>query len=163
MLTAVVIALVLVAAMTVLVVRQKNMHQWLGAYLRQRLAPARDSSDGPTHILFCFVDHYEPQWNNPDDIDRERARVDRWVRDYPKMASHTVDADGTTPLSFVFLPRRRVPRRAPRQTRKPMSGWLWRDRDSPAPRQRYGGESRKGPERLCQHAAPSARGAEQGS
>jgi hypothetical protein len=104
MLMAVVIALVLVAAMAVLVVRQKNMHQWLGAYLRQRLAPARDSSDGPTHILFCFVDHYEPQWNNPDDIDRERARVDRWVRDYPKMASQFVDADGRHPCHSFFYP-----------------------------------------------------------
>lgn len=58
--------------------------------------------------MFCFVDHYEPQWLNKDNIELERKRVDRWMVDYPKMAQKFTDADGCHPKHSFFLPRRRI-------------------------------------------------------
>lgn len=85
-----------------LLLRKKYMHLWLGSYIRQCLA-AKPQHQGPKHILFCFVDHFEPQWKNKD-IARERARVDRWYQDYPAMASQHKDADGHHPKHTFFYP-----------------------------------------------------------
>ncbi|MDP4536379.1 hypothetical protein Q3O60_09270 [Alkalimonas collagenimarina] len=94
--------LVVAAVLFNVVLRKKYMHLWLGSYLKQLMA-AKPKHDGPKHILFCFVDHFEPQWKNKD-IDRERARVDRWYTDYPAMAKQHVDADGHHPKHTFFYP-----------------------------------------------------------
>ena len=67
--------------------RRKNMHIWLSTYLRRR--PPRVSS-GPVHIMFAFVDHFEPQWGRPT-YEVEVARVARWREGYKALASrHSV-------------------------------------------------------------------------
>lgn len=86
-----------------LVLKKKNMTGWMPDYLRQRLAKP-DEHDGPTHIIFSFVDHYEPQWGKPNSLEVERQRVDRWMRDYPAMASKHKDADGFHPQHTFFFP-----------------------------------------------------------
>ncbi|MBT0585665.1 hypothetical protein KIU71_04510 [Alteromonas sp. SM 2104] len=78
------------------------MDSWLWPYVKQLLTP-KAKVQGTQHILFCFVDHFEPQWRN-DDLDIERARVDRWVKDYPLMAQQHVDADGCHPKHCFFYP-----------------------------------------------------------
>ena len=65
-----------------LLVRKKNMHLWLPHYIKTKLK-GKPKYDGPTHIMFCFVDHYEPQWAKPNSIEIERRRVDRWHQEYP--------------------------------------------------------------------------------
>ncbi|NLC59699.1 MAG: hypothetical protein GX761_00235, partial [Gammaproteobacteria bacterium] len=53
------LALLLVAAAVLLAwrfIRARNMQVWLPAYLRRRKRPA---VAGPTHVMFCFVDHFE--------------------------------------------------------------------------------------------------------
>ena len=80
--------------------RSRNMQVWIGSYLRRRPRP---TVKGPTHIMFCFVDHYEPAWGRVD-IGTQRARVDRWYRDYPAMASRHRDADGRPPQHSFFYP-----------------------------------------------------------
>lgn len=80
-------------------VRRKNMHIWLGAYLRQR----RPKVDGPIHVMFMFVDHYEPKWRNPT-YETEVARVESWTRRYPAMAVRHRDADGVHPQHTFFYP-----------------------------------------------------------
>jgi hypothetical protein len=84
-------------------IRKKNMHIWLPDYLRRKIK-GHSTVKGPIHIMFCFVDHYEPQWENRDNIEKERARVDRWCRDYPKNFSHIKDADGCMPKHTFFYP-----------------------------------------------------------
>lgn len=83
-------------------VRKRNIIGWLLGYLRQDWrspAPA-----GVTrHLMFCFVDHYEPGWASPT-IATERARVARWVRDYPKLCADHRDADGRPPIHSFFYP-----------------------------------------------------------
>mgnify|MGYP005751510291 FL=1 len=96
-----VMALVLLGALTLyLLLKQRNMHLWIGNYLfrsRQQVAGK------PVHVLFCFVDHYEPQWGKAS-LEQERARVARWCRDYPAMASRHADAEGRPPQHTFFYP-----------------------------------------------------------
>jgi hypothetical protein len=95
----VIVAILLISFWKVL--KLKNMNIWFLSYLKQQFN--KPKVDGPIHVMFCFVDHFEPQWNN-DDIDVERARVDRWCTDYPKMAKQHKDADGYHPKHCFFYP-----------------------------------------------------------
>jgi len=97
------IVLLVLLAFALLILKKKNMLNWLPHYLWQQLTTQKNKN-GPTHILFCFVDHYEPQWGKPNDIEVERARVDRWCQDYPAMAKKHVDSDGKHPQHGFFYP-----------------------------------------------------------
>lgn len=81
---------------------RRHVLGWLSAWLRQDWrAPA---PKGVTrHLLFCFVDHYEPQWGRAD-YARECARVARWRQDYPKICEGHRDADGRAPVHTFFYP-----------------------------------------------------------
>lgn len=84
-----------------LVLKKKNMDMWFFPYIKSLFN--RPKVKEPIHVMFCFVDHYEPQWQN-DDIEIERARVDRWYKDYPLMAEQHRDADGCMPTHCFFYP-----------------------------------------------------------
>lgn len=74
----------------------RNLHQWLPGYLASR---KRGELVSPTHLFFCFVDHFEPLWhagNGP-------ARVQHWVENYPKLARYR-DVDGRPPQHSFFYP-----------------------------------------------------------
>ena len=87
----------------VVIVRKKQIQTWLWNYVKEQFQ-TKPEVKGTTHIMFCFVDHYEPQWLNKDNIELERERVDRWMVDYPKMASKFTDADGNHPKHSFFFP-----------------------------------------------------------
>jgi hypothetical protein len=55
------------------------------------------SAAAPKHILFAFVDHFEPIGSVPG------PEVTAWVDDYMTMASHHVDADGRHPIHSYFV------------------------------------------------------------
>jgi len=80
----------------------KNIHIWLVSWLKGNWRESYHGN-GPTHILFCFVDHYEPQWNNPD-RNKENKRVERWCNEYPKMARRHKDSDNNYPIHTFFYP-----------------------------------------------------------
>lgn len=84
------------------VLKLKNMEMWFFPYLKQLFN--KPKVDGQVHVMFCFVDHFEPQWKNPNDIELERARVDRWCKDYPAMAKQHKDSDGHMPKHCFFYP-----------------------------------------------------------
>lgn len=102
-----IVALLLLAAFVValfvfgLVYRQ--IHIWLWDYVRhgRRVRKIRSGSS-PVHVMFCFVDHYEPF---TDGVEEERAvsRVDRWLRDYPSLGRYR-DADNRPPMHSFFYP-----------------------------------------------------------
>lgn len=99
-LTLTLVVLSVVAALGIYEVRRKNMHIWLGSYFRQ----ARPTvAGGPIHVMFMFVDHYEPKWRNPA-YETEIARVKAWTERYPALASRHVDADGVHPQHSFFYP-----------------------------------------------------------
>lgn len=78
----------------------RNAHIWLPAYLT---SPRRGDFVSPTHILFCFCDHYEPFWAKPS-LDVAQSRVQHWQERYPRMASQFRDADGRPPQHSFFFP-----------------------------------------------------------
>ncbi|MDO7084115.1 hypothetical protein WNY51_11205 [Pseudocolwellia sp. AS88] len=97
-----VVLLLAASALFWLVLKKKNMEMWFFPYLKNRLNNPK--TDKPIHVLFCFVDHFEPQWKNRDNIELERERVDRWFKDYPLMAEQHKDADGVMPQHSFFYP-----------------------------------------------------------
>lgn len=101
----VVVGILLILAVLAALVLQRllharNMHIWIGNYVRRK---ARPVVAGPTHVMFCFVDHYEPMWGKAD-LAAQRERVDRWCRDYRALASRHRDADGRPPQHSFFYP-----------------------------------------------------------
>ncbi len=99
------LALFLVAALAAalgawLVLKSRNMHIWIGSWLRRRPRPA---VPGPVHVMFCFVDHFEPMWGKADRPTQD-ARVERWCRDYRALAGRHRDADGRPPQHTFFYP-----------------------------------------------------------
>src|SRR5690554_4515712 len=81
-------------------IRARNMQIWLMRWLFRRRLPR---NPGVTHVLFCFVDHFEPMHGKVD-LETQRARVDRWCRDYRAMAARHRDADGRPPQHGFFYP-----------------------------------------------------------
>jgi hypothetical protein len=81
---------------------RRNFLIWLPAYIRSFFR-GKSRYNGPLHILFCFVDHFEPGWQKPG-LEVEQARVARWCRDYPVMADKHRDADGRKPKHCFFYP-----------------------------------------------------------
>ncbi len=79
---------------------KRQIHLWIGSYLRRSRRP---NVDGTTHILFCFVDHYEPMWLGVP-YDQEKKRVQRWIDEYPVLACRHTDADGHHPKHTFFYP-----------------------------------------------------------
>ncbi len=82
-------------------VKTKHVMNWLPAYIRQK---ARPKHNGLTHVMFCFVDHYEPKWNKVN-IAQADARVETWYREYPEMAKQFKDSDGKSPQHSFFFPQ----------------------------------------------------------
>jgi hypothetical protein len=85
-----------------LILKKKNLDIWIMPYVRSKLSK-KDEIKGPKHIMFCYVDHYEPQWQSPE-IEVERSRVDRWMNDYPELCKNHKDADGKFPQHTFFYP-----------------------------------------------------------
>jgi hypothetical protein len=80
--------------------RRKNMLIWLGSYWRRR---APRPAAGPVHVMFSFVDHFEPQWGRPS-YDVEVSRVAQWRDGYKALAGRHRDADGVHPQHTFFYP-----------------------------------------------------------
>jgi len=69
-------------------------YPWLWMYLHDQIQPEKDVPiKGPKHIMFLFVDHWEPH---------DQATVDRWMKDYPLVAEKHVDHDGKHPQHSFF-------------------------------------------------------------
>jgi hypothetical protein len=81
-------------------IRSRNLQIWLPDHLRRRRRPP---VDGPTHVVFCFVDHFEPGWGKAD-FETQRRRVQRWCTEYRALAGRHRDADGRHPQHTFFYP-----------------------------------------------------------
>jgi hypothetical protein len=82
--------------------RRKCLDRWLLPYLLQTGRRLR-RRQGPTHVLICIADHFEPRMGNvPEAV--ARARVERWARDYPEKFGNFRDSDGRAPRHTFFFP-----------------------------------------------------------
>ncbi len=93
-------ALLLFVAALWALLRARNMQIWIASYLRRQVPRVEGR---PVHVMFCFVDHFEPMWKQAD-LPTQRARVDRWCREYRELASRHRDADGRPPQHSFFYP-----------------------------------------------------------
>lgn len=83
---------------------ERGLRYWLPYYLWQQLFKNRTSqTEKPLHILFCFVDHFEP-FNGGADLKTAKWRVEQWVRKYPNVADRYKDSDGKPPQHTWFYP-----------------------------------------------------------
>ena len=81
---------------------KRRVFLWLPGYLRS-VFRTRPHHRGPRHIMFCFIDHFEPRWGGAD-LARERARVQLWCDRYPRLCAGHRDADGRPPRHTFFFP-----------------------------------------------------------
>ena len=110
MLATVAIALLGCVALALLLLvqaKKRNAFLWLPAYVRGDWPGRREGptsgAEGPTHVMFCIADHFEPGWRRAD-ADLERRRVQEWVDAYPALFSEFRDADGRPPRHTFFFP-----------------------------------------------------------
>jgi hypothetical protein len=100
-------AVALLAVVTAVVVirrgRRRHLSRWLFTYIREvpkRRSPRRGES---VHLLLCVADHYEPRRGGVCAL-KARERVDRWLRDYPRLYGGFRDSDGRPPRHTFFYP-----------------------------------------------------------
>jgi hypothetical protein len=97
------LALAAAAAFVLWQARRRHLDRWLVPYLLQaprRRAPAPGEE---VHLLLCIADHYEPQAGGaPAEV--ARARVRRWLEDYPRNLGRFTDSDGRRPRHTFFYP-----------------------------------------------------------
>jgi hypothetical protein len=85
------------------VFRRRGLDRWLPTYVCEtdkRRAPTRGE---PVHLLLCIADHYEPKLGGAL-RDAALERVERWVRDYPRVLGGFRDSDGRPPRHSFFYP-----------------------------------------------------------
>jgi hypothetical protein len=83
--------------------RRCGLNSWLATYIREiprRQAPLPGQ---PIHVLLCLADHYEPEGGQATP-EVARNRVERWVREYPRLLSGFHDSDGRPPQHTFFYP-----------------------------------------------------------
>src|SRR5438270_13189605 len=81
--------------------RKRGMDRWLLPYLLQRPRRRPPAPGDDVHVLLCFADHYEPKYGQaPPEV--ARARVERWVGDYPRRFGAFRDSDGRPPRYTFF-------------------------------------------------------------
>ncbi|HBP89773.1 MAG TPA: hypothetical protein PKK23_02405 [Nitrospirales bacterium] len=94
---------VIVLGLVVIVLRKKQMHLWIASFVVQRFRARPKIAEGPIHIFFCVADHYEPAVGGVS-YEQECARVEKWMKHYPAIASKHQDGSGRCPQHTFFFP-----------------------------------------------------------
>ena len=76
----------------------KNVHLWLPSYIKTVFHPKLKFNASTKDIIFAFVDHFEPFWENNYDL------IDLWEKEYPNLADKHYDSDGYPPQHSWFFP-----------------------------------------------------------
>jgi hypothetical protein len=103
LLIALALALSLVFVRLVRRMRRLGADHWFVPYVLQSSHRRRPRPEEPVHLLLCIADHYEPKQYRPSTA-VSRARVRRWVEDYPRQFARFRDSDGRTPRHTFFFP-----------------------------------------------------------
>src|SRR5579862_2635651 len=73
----------------------RKYYVWLPGYLSWA-ASSPETPSGPVHLFFLFADHFEPGEN--------QHLLQRWVDEYPQLASRHRDSTGRPPQHTWFYP-----------------------------------------------------------
>ncbi len=84
--------------------RQRNMHYWIGSYYfpSERAEPI--DKDQPVDLFVAICDHWEPECYGASHA-KALERVQRWVYEYPKAFSQFRDCNGRPPQHTFFYPQ----------------------------------------------------------
>jgi hypothetical protein len=72
----------------------RKMYIWIPGFVLNRMY--NETAAGPKHIFFFYTDHFEPGAN--------KASMDRWVAEYPKIADRHHDSVGRPAQHSWFYP-----------------------------------------------------------
>jgi len=82
----------------------KKMQYWIFSDMKRGLLNFVKSKPKDTmHIMFAFVDHFEPGNRNAG-AEQQKSRVSAWLERYPDLASRHWDNDGICPQHTFFFP-----------------------------------------------------------
>jgi hypothetical protein len=98
------IILLAVASAFLIALKRKNALIWLPSYFKDDWRAPAVPAGTTRHLMFAFVDHFEPQYGRPD-YATECARVARWRQEYPALCTGLKDADGRAPVHTFFYPQ----------------------------------------------------------
>jgi hypothetical protein len=83
--------------------KPRGYDRWLGPYILQTARRRAPGPDRDVHVLLCLADHYEPKAQQVS-IERGQARVDHWVREFPRQFARFRDSSGRNPRHSFFFP-----------------------------------------------------------
>jgi hypothetical protein len=81
----------------------RSLDRWLPTYVREMGKRRAPRPREPVHVLLCIADHFEPKLGDAPPV-KASARVEHWVREYPRLFSTFRDSDGCTPRHSFFYP-----------------------------------------------------------
>lgn len=103
LLVAALLLLVALAAAALIWARQRGIGTWTLTYTCTRHRRGSRARGEPVDVLLCIADHFEPDWNDATTA-QARARVARWVCDYPRSVAGIFDSDNRPPRHTFFYP-----------------------------------------------------------
>ena len=80
-----------------------KIHYWIFYDVKRSLLSFLSRRSGLIHIMFAFVDHFEPGHGGADSA-RQSERVKAWACNYPALAGKHRDSDGFHPKHTFFFP-----------------------------------------------------------
>lgn len=83
--------------------QRKAIYVWIGSYFVHTIRRSLMRLPSKVHIIFCWVDHFEPMWNNAV-IAQQQARMQTWIHDYPVLAERHRDSTGRPLQHSWFYP-----------------------------------------------------------
>ncbi len=80
---------------------RRGIHRWLSSFLLNRRR--RPEPGKPIDVLIAICDHYEPKRGDATPA-KAKARVQRWLDEYPRLFDRFRDSDGCPPRHSFFYP-----------------------------------------------------------
>ncbi|GAC1474675.1 MAG: hypothetical protein NVSMB9_25490 [Isosphaeraceae bacterium] len=86
-------------------VRRRHLERWIIPWLLRswRLGRWRPEPDDEIHLILAIADHFEPRSEGAS-AEVALARVEYWLREYPRMLGAFRDADNRPPQHTFFFP-----------------------------------------------------------
>src|SRR6516165_6771948 len=83
--------------------RRRSLDRWIPSYIAEMGRRGPPPPGEPVHLVLAIADHFEPKRDGVSPA-VARGRVDRWVRDYPRLFGAFRDSDSRPPRHTFFYP-----------------------------------------------------------
>ena len=103
LLAATIVVVLAVGVLACCVAVSRGAHIWGRDYLWVRARRRSLPVSTPIHVMFCLVDHFEPDVGGADEPTQTR-RVQAWVEELPRALGNFHDSDGRSPVHTMFYP-----------------------------------------------------------